>query len=149
MLALWLLGNTLEDDLGGAGILAVYLLGGIAGLYAQTAIDPGSTLPLAGAAGGAAAVVGGYLLLHPKAKILMFSVVPLLGGFAEVAVLPLAAGWLILQLLPVISELSLTGVADGPARPYLVAIGGLILGLAIIRLLGRTGSGEPAPADGR
>jgi len=145
---LWLLGNTLEDSLGPARFLALYVLGGIAGIYLQAAIDPDSTLPLAGAAGGVAAVLGGYLILHPGARVLVMSVVPLVAGFLEVSVLPLVAAWLLLTVLPLISAVDPAGLAGTGADLYLVGIGGFLLGLAIIRLLAPAGDDVPEPLDG-
>jgi rhomboid family protein len=144
----WLLGNTLEDSIGPARFLALYALGALAGLYLQAAIDPDSTLPLAGASGGVAALLGGYLVLHPGARVLMISVVPLFAGFYEVPVLPLVAVWLLLSALPLISAVDLTGLAGDPPGVYLIGIGGLLLGLAIVRLLAPAGYGVPEPRDG-
>lgn len=145
---LWLLGNTLEDSIGPARFLALYALGAVAGLYLQAAIDPDSTLPLAGAGGGVAALLGGYLVLHPGARVLVISVVPLFAGFFEAPVLPLVAAWLLLSALPLISAVDLTGLAGDPPGIYLIGVGGLLLGLAIIRLLAPRGYGVPEPPDG-
>ena len=148
-LFLWLLGNTLEDDLGWAGLVALYLFGGVFGLYAQSLIEPGSTLPVAGAAGGVAAVLGGYLVLHARARVLMMSVIPFFAGFVEVPVIPLVTGWLLLQFLPAISELSVTGIAEQPPGPYLVGLGGFLFGAGIIRLFGPTRPPQPVADDSR
>jgi membrane associated rhomboid family serine protease len=145
---LWLLGNTLEDSIGPARFLAVYALGAVAGLYLQAAIDPDSTLPLAGATGGVAAILGGYLVLHPGARVLVISVVPLFAGFFEAPVLPLVAGWLLLSVLPLISAVEPAGLAGDSAGAYVMGIGGLLLGLAIIRLLAPAGHGVPEPPGG-
>lgn len=148
-LFLWLLGNTLEDDLGWAGLVALYLFGGVFGLYAETLIDPGSTIPVAGAAGGVAAVLGAYLVLHASARVLMLSLVPFFAGFVEVPVIPLAIGWLLLQFLPVISELSVTGIAEPAPGPYLVGLGGFFFGMLIVRLFGPQRAPEPVADESR
>jgi len=145
---LWLLGNTLEDSIGPVRFLALYALGAVAGLYLQAAIDPDSTLPLAGATGGVAALLGGYLVLHPGARVLVMSIIPLFAGFFEVPVLPLVAGWLLLSVLPLISAVDPIGLLGESAGAYLMAIGGLLLGLAIIRLLAPAGYGVPEPPGG-
>ena len=69
MLFLWIFGNNVEDSMGRLRFAFFYLLGGIAALGLQTAIDPSSTVPTIGASGAIAAVLGGYLLLYPRARV--------------------------------------------------------------------------------
>jgi len=69
MLFLWIFGDNLEDQMGHAGFLLFYLLGGLAAAGLQFATDPGSLAPMVGASGAIAGVMGGYLLLFPKARV--------------------------------------------------------------------------------
>lgn len=69
MLFLWIFGDNLEDQMGHVGYLLFYLVTGIAATLAQYALDPGSMVPVVGASGAIAGVMGGYLLLFPKAKV--------------------------------------------------------------------------------
>lgn len=69
MLFLWIFGDNLEDQMGHVGFLIFYLATGIAASLAQYALDPGSMVPVVGASGAIAGVMGGYLLLFPKAKV--------------------------------------------------------------------------------
>lgn len=77
MLFLWVFGDNMEDQMGHIGFTGFYFLGGIAAAAAQNASDPLSTIPMVGASGAIAAVMGGYLLMFPKARvdILVFLVV--------------------------------------------------------------------------
>jgi membrane associated rhomboid family serine protease len=84
MLFLWVFGDNLEDQLGRAGFAAFYLLGGLAAAAAQIAADPGSAVPMVGASGAIAGVMGGYLLLFPRARvdvlfifIVFFKIIPI------------------------------------------------------------------------
>ena len=70
MLFLWIFGNNVEDAMGPVKYIFFYLLGGIAALALQVAIDPNSTAPTLGASGAIAAVLGGYILLYPRARVL-------------------------------------------------------------------------------
>ena len=70
MLFLWIFGNNVEDSMGPVKYLVFYLLGGIAALGLQVAIDPNSTVPTLGASGAIAAVLGGYIVLYPRARVL-------------------------------------------------------------------------------
>ena len=70
MLFLWIFGNNVEDSMGPVKYIFFYLLGGIAALALQVAIDPSSTAPTVGASGAIAAVLGGYIVLYPRARVL-------------------------------------------------------------------------------
>ena len=69
MLFLWIFGDNLEDAFGHLGFLIFYLASGIAAAIAQVAVDPTSFVPMVGASGAIAGVMGGYLLLYPRAKV--------------------------------------------------------------------------------
>ena len=68
MLFLWIFGNNVEDSMGPVKYIGFYLLGGIAALGLQVAIDPNSTAPTLGASGAIAAVLGGYIVLVSQAR---------------------------------------------------------------------------------
>lgn len=69
MLFLWIFGDNLEDAFGHFGFLIFYLVGGLAADAAHVLVDPDSAVPVVGASGAIAAVMGGYLLLFPKAEV--------------------------------------------------------------------------------
>lgn len=70
MLFLWIFGNNIEDHLGWLRYLAFYLLAGIVATLAHIAVQPDSTIPLVGASGAIAGVMGAYLVWFPRARIL-------------------------------------------------------------------------------
>ena len=70
MLFLWIFGNNVEDAMGRVRFVVFYLLGGLAALGAADRVDPSSTAPTLGASGAIAAVLGGYILLYPRARVL-------------------------------------------------------------------------------
>ncbi|CAN5609579.1 N/A [soil metagenome] len=70
MLFLWVFGNNVEDRLGWARYLALYLLGGVAATLGFAAVNQHTAVPLVGASGAIAAVMGAYLVFHPKGRIL-------------------------------------------------------------------------------
>jgi membrane associated rhomboid family serine protease len=63
MLYLWIFGNNIEDKLGHYKFIIFYLLGGVVAAYAHAISSPGSNIPMVGASGAVAAVLGSYLLL--------------------------------------------------------------------------------------
>ncbi|MXQ07873.1 rhomboid family intramembrane serine protease [Alphaproteobacteria bacterium GH1-50] len=84
MLFLWVFGDNMEDALGHGGFLGFYLVSGLAAAFAQYAADPSSTVPMVGASGAVAGVMGGYLLLYPRAQVdvliilvIIFRIIPI------------------------------------------------------------------------
>lgn len=69
MLFLWVFGDNLEDQMGHVPFLLFYLASGLAAAFGQFIADPGSTVPMVGASGAIAGVMGGYLLLFPRARV--------------------------------------------------------------------------------
>jgi membrane associated rhomboid family serine protease len=109
-----------------------YLVGGLAALGLQVAMDTNSVIPTVGASGAIAAVLGAYARLYPRARVvtLVFIVI-----FFTIITLPavLVLGlWFLLQLLPVFSE----PVGDsGGGVAYSAHVGGFLFGLLVIKLL--------------
>jgi membrane associated rhomboid family serine protease len=79
MMFLWVFGDNVEDAMGHVRYLVFYLLCGIAGALAQTAMEPQSQLPLIGASGAVAGTIAAYLILHPRVLVwvLAFRIIPL------------------------------------------------------------------------
>ena len=84
MLFLWVFGDNMEDEFGHLGFLGFYLASGAAAAILHVASDPSSPIPTVGASGAVAGVMGGYLLLFPKAKVdvlfiivILFKIVPI------------------------------------------------------------------------
>ena len=69
MIFLWVFGDNVEDALGHFRFMLFYMLCAAAGALAHGLVDPGSQVPLIGASGAVAGIVGAYLMLHPKVKI--------------------------------------------------------------------------------
>ena len=90
MLFLWIFGDNLEDEIGHGRFALFYILSGAAAAALQMASDPFSNVPTIGASGAIAGVMGGYLLLFPKARIdvLFFIVI-----FVRVVPIP---AWIVL-----------------------------------------------------
>jgi rhomboid family protein len=134
MLFLWIFGNNVEDSMGPVKYIAFYLLGGIAALALQVAIDPSSTAPTIGASGAIAAVLGGYILLYPRARVLTFVIIILFVTVIELPALVMLGIWFAEQALFAAADLTNpTGSGGGVA--YFAHIGGFAFGAATIKLL--------------
>ncbi len=131
---LWIFGDNLEDRMGHARFLVYYLLGGIAAAAVQFFLHSTSRVPTVGASGAIAAVLGGYALLFPGARV--FTLLPIFPFFQIVplpAVLVLGL-WFVLQFFS--GALSLgAGVSGGVA--WWAHIGGFVFGLAAVRVFAR------------
>jgi membrane associated rhomboid family serine protease len=81
MLFLWIFGDNIEEALGHVRYLGFYLLGGLVAAITQVVLSGASPIPMVGASGAIAAVTGAYLVLYPRAPVLILNPVPLLWLF--------------------------------------------------------------------
>jgi len=132
MLFLWIFGNNVEDSMGPVKFLAFYLLGGIAATALQTAVDPGSAVPNIGASGAIAGVLGGYLLLFPRARVITVIFIIFFFTIIELPALIILGFWFVQQVLFGYFGLSSGGDSGGVA--YFAHIGGFAFGLLAIKL---------------
>src|ERR671920_2546470 len=70
MLFLWIFGNNVEDSMGPVKFVLFSLLGGLAATALQIAVGPDAAIPNVGASGAIAGVLGGYLILFPRARVI-------------------------------------------------------------------------------
>jgi membrane associated rhomboid family serine protease len=133
MLFLWIFGGNIEDSMGRGRFVVFYLLGGVAALLAQVAIDPDATVPTVGASGAIAAVLGGYAVLYPRARVVTLIFIIIIFTIVELPALVVLGLWFLLQLLYGASDLAEPlGGSGGVA--YFAHIGGFIFGLVLIKL---------------
>ena len=130
MLFLWIFGNNVEDSMSRPRFAAFYLLGGLAATAAQVVINPTSHSPTLGASGAIAAVLGGYALLYPRARVVTLIFIIIFVTVIELPALLVLGVWFLLQLLSASAQplSASTGVA------YFAHIGGFVIGLLLIRL---------------
>jgi membrane associated rhomboid family serine protease len=134
MLFLWIFGNNIEDSMGRARFVAFYLLGGLAAIGLQTLVDPDAAVPTIGASGAVAAVLGGYALLYPRARVVTLVIIVFFVTVISLPALAVLGVWILLQLLAGAAELgSPVGGADGGVA-YFAHIGGFVFGMLLIKL---------------
>jgi membrane associated rhomboid family serine protease len=133
MLFLWIFGNNVEDSMGKLRYAAFYLLGGLAAGLTQVAVSPDSTTPLVGASGAIAAVLGGYALLYPRARVLTLLFVFFI-FVVEIPALVLLGIWIFLQFLPAVGQLASPDVGSQGGVAYFAHVGGFLFGLLLIKL---------------
>lgn len=124
MLFLWIYGDNMEDEMGHVPFLAFYLLAGVAAALVHVMSAPGSAVPTVGASGAIAGVMGGYLLMFPKARvdILLFLVV-------FVRIFPIPA-WIVLLLWFAMQFIGGVGAnPDEGGVAYWAHAGGFVAGI--------------------
>ena len=133
MLFLWIFGNNVEDSMGRVRFVIFYLLGGLAALGLQIAIDPGAAVPTLGASGAVAGVLGAYGLLYPKARVVTAIFIVLFFTLIEIPAFLVLGFWFLQQIA--FGALNLTsGAQEGGGVAYFAHIGGFLFGLLLIKL---------------
>ena len=98
MLFLWIFGDNVEDRMGHGRYLVFYLLAGVTAALAQTWADPTSGLPLVGASGAIAGVMGAYLVLFPHSRVLVLVFLFLYVDIVEIPAVFFLGLWFVMQL---------------------------------------------------
>jgi rhomboid family protein len=124
MLFLWVFGNNIEDRMGWLPYLLFYLVAGVVATLAHVAVQPSSTVPLIGASGAVAGVMGAYLVLFPNVRIrsLLIFILVLI---RDIPAKWLLGFWFVLQFF--------TNPAEGVA--WVAHVGGFVFGAAVALLL--------------
>ena len=132
MLFLWVFGDNVEDILGHAKYLAFYLLCGTAAAMAQVLMDPTSRVPMVGASGAIAGVMGAYLVKFPRSRVVMITFLLFIFTFQVPAWLMLVY-WFALQVfggVGAVTEASQGGVA------FFAHVGGFLTGVLLVNTMG-------------
>ena len=144
MWTLWIFGDNVEDRMGRLRYLAFYLLTGLAAGLVHWITNLDSTVPTIGASGAIAGVLGAYLVLFPRARVV--TLVPLFFWplFFEIPAVVYLGFWFVSQLLSGASALA-SGAAGAGGIAWWAHIGGFLAGFALHRLfLGRRATARPA-----
>jgi membrane associated rhomboid family serine protease len=128
MLYLWIFGNNVEDHLGHLKFLVFYLLCGVAAALTHTLAESQSTVPMIGASGAISGILGAYLVLYPRARVVTMIWFFFFLRFVRVPAFIVLGLWFLMQLPGAL------GGSGGIA--WFAHIGGFVFGLLIIRLLG-------------
>jgi membrane associated rhomboid family serine protease len=135
MLFLWVFGDNVEDRLGHVRYLIFYVLAGYAATFAHAWFSPLSTVPAIGASGAISGVLGAYLFLHPKARIVTVVWFLFFIRFIEIPALVYLPIWFVLQVFSGVSSLRAAEAAAGGVA-WWAHIGGFIAGPVLLLLLG-------------
>jgi membrane associated rhomboid family serine protease len=133
---LWIFGDNIEDRLGHVRFIFFYLLCGLIATLGQVMLDPGSTVPMIGASGAIAGVMGGYFVLYPQSRVL--TLIPLI-IFWEIIELPailLLGFWFLMQLFSAgaIAVTATTG-GGGAGVAFMAHVAGFVAGMGAVLVL--------------
>jgi membrane associated rhomboid family serine protease len=132
MLFLWIYGDNVEDALGHGRYFVFYLLCGVAAIFAQAWSAPGSPYPIIGASGAISGVLGAYLLLFPRARVLTLVLLPFFFTTVRMPAMLLLLLWFAVQLI------SDVAAPDGGASvAFRAHIGGFVTGMLLVPFLKR------------
>ena len=131
MLYLWIFGDNVEDRMGHGRFLVFYLLCGVAAALAQTITAPDSVVPMVGASGAIAGVMGAYFVLYPKSRIV--TLIPLFFFFQviEVPAILFLGIWFVMQFLSGVGSI-VTTAGGGPAGgvAFWAHVAGFVAGIS-------------------
>jgi membrane associated rhomboid family serine protease len=130
MLYLWIFGDNVEDRMGHGRFLVFYLLCGVAAALAQTITAPDSVIPMVGASGAIAGVMGAYFVLYPKSRIV--TLIPIFFFFQviEVPAILFLGIWFLMQFVSGLGSIvSVTGGSTGGVA-FWAHVAGFVAGLS-------------------
>lgn len=134
MLFLWIFGDNIEDRFGHFKFIIFYLVCGLGAALTHVVFHPGGVTPMVGASGAISGVMGAYLLLFPRARVLTLVPIFFFLHFIELPAFIFIGVWFLFQLLSLGSQTSIA---------FLAHIGGFIIGLALTGIFSR--SRRPPP----
>jgi membrane associated rhomboid family serine protease len=144
MLYLWIFGNNVEDRLGRLGYLLAYLAFGAIAALGQVWTDPTSTVPLIGASGAISGILGVYLVLYPRARVMSLVFLVFFYQLMEVPAVVLIGLWFVLQLLAGIATLGAGADAAGGVAVF-AHLGGFLAGVLLGLAIRAAGRGDRPP----
>ena len=136
MLFLWIFGDNVEDRLGHGRFIAFYSMCGVAAALAQTALNPDSNVPMVGASGAIAGVMGAYLVLYPRSRVLMLFPFPVF--LFELPALVFLGVWFFVQFLNGVNQLPVfeKDVISGGVA-FWAHVAGFVAGLILVVFMKR------------
>ncbi len=132
MLVMWIFADNIEDVMGPWRFLAFYLICGIGALALHVGFYPDSTVPILGASGAIAGVMGAYFLLYPHSRVKVFILIIFIPYFVDIPALVFLGIWFLIQLFSGLS--SLNDATGGGGIAWWAHAGGFIAGMPLLPL---------------
>src|SRR5919197_872706 len=130
MLYLWIFGDNVEDRMGHGRFLVFYLLCGVAAALAQTITGPDSTVPMVGASGAIAGVMGAYFILYPRSRIVTLVPLFVFLQLVEVPAIFFLGVWFVMQFLSGVGAIATAAVREpGGGIAFWAHVAGFVTGV--------------------
>jgi membrane associated rhomboid family serine protease len=136
MLYLWIFGDNVEDRMGKARFLVFYILCGLLASAAHILSNPGSVTPSLGASGAIAGVLGAYLMLYPRARVLVLVPIFIIFTTIEVPALLFLGIWILQNFASGVAGLAVRSAQTG-GTAWWAHIGGFVAGIVLVWLFAR------------
>jgi len=130
MVYLWIFGDNVEDRLGHIGYLIFYLGAGAAAAVLQVLFNPFSGIPMVGASGAIAGVMGAYFVLYPQSRVLTAIFILFFFDLVEIPAVFFLGIWFLMQLLSGVGSLGVSNAAGG-GTAFWAHVGGFVAGAAV------------------
>jgi membrane associated rhomboid family serine protease len=129
----WVFGSHIEDAIGSAKFLLFYLLSGVASAVVQFFTSFGSPIPTIGASGAIAGIMGAFLLLYPRVRVVTLVFIIVFITTIELPAALMLIYWFAIQLLSGLSSFGSISASSGGVA-WFAHVGGFLFGLLLIRL---------------
>lgn len=133
---LWVFGSRVEDTMGGFKFLTYYLLCGIASAVVHVAFNLGSPTPTIGASGAIAGIMGGFMLLYPRARVLTLIFIVVFVTTLELPAVVLLLYWFLIQLFSGLASFGRMALTDAGNVAWFAHVGGFLAGMFFLSLFG-------------
>jgi membrane associated rhomboid family serine protease len=137
VLYLWIFGDNVEDRVGHGRFVIFYLLCGVAAALAQTYMLPASRVPMIGASGAVAGVMGAYFVLYPKSKVVTLVPLPFVFQLIEVPAILFLGIWFVMQFLSGVGSVASSAVRYAGGIAFWAHVGGFAVGVIGVLVLRR------------
>jgi membrane associated rhomboid family serine protease len=137
MLYLWIFGDNVEDRMGHGRFLAFYLLCGAAAAFAQTAMNPESRIPMVGASGAIAGVMGAYFVLYPRSRIVTLVPIFFFIQLIEVPAIFFLGIWFLMQFLSGVGSVATTTARETGGVAFWAHVAGFVTGVGSVMFFRR------------
>lgn len=129
---LWVFGSHIEDAMGSGRFLIFYLISGVASAAVQFVTSIGSPVPTVGASGAIAGVMGAFLILYPRVRVVTLIFIVIFITTYDLPAALMLIYWFLLQLLSGLG--SLASVSQAQSIAWFAHVGGFLAGIALVRL---------------
>ena len=133
MLYLWIFGDNVEDRMGHGRYIVFYVLCGVAAALAQTILDPDSTIPMVGASGAIAGVMGAYFVLYPRSRIVTLVPIFVFIQIMEIPAIFFLGIWFLMQFLSGVGSIATaTGGEPTGGIAFWAHVAGFVAGMSSV-----------------